>query len=273
MPGAGTQGRRPANKKGELVGKVKLPRQWKFGSIPEEILLSELSVYAKVTIGAITYHAFDDGPSYPGINRLAKLSSVNRKSILRAIDELENAGFLKVDRVDGKSNSYEFLSKTSPWEGLVDPKPVLLKPLTSPSRASKVPKPVPPTDSNETKLNETKTNELNLPPLAGKEVTPHRKLTLFWTETMISETKEPGPFDGREAKGLSNLLKITTPENVEKVISWAIKIGRKDKYVQAKCDRLYKFYENWNILLDRALAEKVVPIAGSKYKSEAVGGP
>lgn len=152
-----------------MPSKVKLPRQWKFGSIPEEILMSNLSIYAKVTIGAITFHSFDDGPSYPGVNRLATLGSMNRKSVMKAIEELEAAGFLRVERVDGKSNSYEFLSKTSPSQGLVSQELVPQKVLTSPSNASKVPQPVLPRDSNETKLNETQKERILTPQQAFVE--------------------------------------------------------------------------------------------------------
>ena len=115
------------------------------------------------------------------------------------------------------------------------------------------------------------TKELNLPPKADEILTPHRKLCLFWTETMISETGNKGPFTGRDGKNLVELLKVADPKNVERVILWAIKMGRKDKYISQKCDRLYKIYENWNILFSKVSGEKVVSLAGSKYKSETVG--
>lgn len=109
----------------------------------------------------------------------------------------------------------------------------------------------------------------NLPPVAGPlELTPHRKLCLLWSNTMEAETGSQGPFNGRDGKNLVELLKITTPENAEKVILWAIKTGRKDKYTSGKCDRLYKIYENWNFLLAKAVDGS--PVAGSKYKSETV---
>ena len=113
--------------------------------------------------------------------------------------------------------------------------------------------------------------DLNLPPKADEILTPHRKLCLFWTETMISETGNKGPFTGRDGKNLVELLKVADPKNVERVILWAIKMGRKDKYISQKCDRLYKIYENWNILFSKVSGEKVVSLAGSKYKSETVG--
>ena len=100
--------------------KVKIPRQWKFGSVPEEILESNLSVYAKIAIAAITFHAFDDGPSWPGTERLARLCSCSKRVIFRSITELEKAGFLKVSREKGKVNEYQFLSKTSYPQSLVE---------------------------------------------------------------------------------------------------------------------------------------------------------
>lgn len=100
--------------KGFFVPKISLPRQWKFGSIPEEVLNSSLSIYAKVLVGAITYHAFDDGESWPGQSRLSKLCSCSIPSINRATKELEEAGFLKIERRFGTTSKYQFISKNTP---------------------------------------------------------------------------------------------------------------------------------------------------------------
>ena len=85
---------------------------------------------------------------------------------------------------------------------------------------------------------------------------------------MEAETGSKGPFNGRDGKNLVELLKVAAPGSVKKVILWAIKTGRKDKYTSGKCDRLYKIYENWNFLLAKAVDGS--PVAGSKYKSETV---
>ena len=93
--------------------KMSLPRQWKFGSLPEEVLNSSLSIYAKMLVGAVTFHAFDDGESWPGQTRLSRLCSCSVPSINRATKELEDSGFLKVTRRFGTSSKYQFISKNT----------------------------------------------------------------------------------------------------------------------------------------------------------------
>lgn len=44
--------------------------------------------------------------AYPSLSRIAKHASLNPRSVMRAIEELEAAGWLEVIRVEGKSNSY-----------------------------------------------------------------------------------------------------------------------------------------------------------------------
>lgn len=230
------------------MARVKLPRQWKFGSIPEEILLSDLSIFAKVTIGAITYHSFDDGPAYPGINRLARLGSMNRKSVMKAIEELEKEGFLKVDRVDGKSNSYEFLSKTSPSQGLVENSPVLRADLTSPSQGPKTSKPVLPRDSNETKPNETK----------NKTLTPQGEF-VDWFKSQY-ETKFGKPYveskaDYIQAVGILKLFKIETLKELV-AIAWV----NKDAFVQKASMTVKGFVSVVNQLsLPSKTGTKIIP--------------
>ncbi len=89
--------------------------------------MSDVSCHAKVLIGAILFHSFDGGSSFPGFRRLEKLCSLSRPSISKAMVELEKGGWLKVSRVDGKPNNYEFVSLSTgkaclpPSEGLVKP--------------------------------------------------------------------------------------------------------------------------------------------------------
>ena len=137
--------------------KMTIPRAWKFGSIPAEVLTSELSIHAKVLIGAITFHAYDDGPSFPGQARLARLCSCSVTKIHEATNELEEAGFLVVQRENGRSSSYQFLSKSATPGVVVSSQPLRV---AHPTPTPPVDPPLRPAQTNDTSLtkpsNETK---------------------------------------------------------------------------------------------------------------------
>lgn len=91
---------------------LSVPKGWTFGPIPSEVLESDLSEHAKITVGAILYHAWDGGPCWPGTDRLARLTSTHVRTVLRAIKELEThePPFLLVERRPGQTSQYRFLS-------------------------------------------------------------------------------------------------------------------------------------------------------------------
>jgi biotin operon repressor len=62
---------------------------------------------AKYVLLAIAKHADDQGECYPSGERLAKLTGLSRRTVLRKIDWLEKAGYVSIQRrtKDGKKTS------------------------------------------------------------------------------------------------------------------------------------------------------------------------
>jgi hypothetical protein len=107
------------------VSEVKIPRQWTYAAIPSEIITCEdLSIYAKMMIGAITWHSWDGGKAWPSHETLAKLCSCSSRRIIHAMKELEARGWLQIERQKGRSNRYQFVSKlTTAPQSVVPPTP------------------------------------------------------------------------------------------------------------------------------------------------------
>lgn len=188
--------------------KVKIPRQWKFGSVPEEILFSNLSIYAKMTIAAITFHAFDDGPAWPGTDRLARLCSCSKRAILRAIPELEKAGYLKVDRIKGKVNEYQFLTKTSAYQSPVDKLVVPDSHQTGDQQSPAFSKPVTTSHPNETlKINKT--------------ITPQGEFTDWFKAEYEVKFKKPYLDSKADYIKATELLRIFKPETLKQLVGVA----------------------------------------------------
>src|SRR5579872_3335688 len=134
------------------MARMSLPRQWKFGSLPEEVLNSSLSIYAKMLVGAVTFHAFDDGESWPCQARLSRLCSCSIPSINRATKELDEAGFLRVERRFGTTSKYQFISKNTPISQIE----VESKPLSKGQHPKRNPYPKDRTPLSHRQTNETK---------------------------------------------------------------------------------------------------------------------
>jgi hypothetical protein len=70
--------------------------------------LADLDVYAlKVFIYIGLSINFETGTAYPGIRKIAKETKMNKDTVAKAIEELEEKGFLQVRRKDGSSNIYK----------------------------------------------------------------------------------------------------------------------------------------------------------------------
>jgi hypothetical protein len=211
---------------GVKMPKVKFPRRWKFGSIPEEILNSSISIYAKILIGAILYHSWNDGPAWPGINRLSKLCSCSKNSVIKAVKELEKSGFLNVERGLGKVNIYEFIEKTTPSQGQVQTQPVPGEDHTTPSQGLP---PLPPRDSNETQRTRLK-NEL-APPKSAAPATPQGLFVDWFKTAYLDEFGKEKPYADKKGDYVvaATLLKIFSPKMLKKLIRVAWKTpDRKD---------------------------------------------
>lgn len=76
-----------------------LKSEWnQYGRLPAHLF--------KVMAGILSY---GDKEAWPSVDRLAKESGVSRFTVMRAIEELERLGAIKVDRVTGKLNHYRIV--------------------------------------------------------------------------------------------------------------------------------------------------------------------
>lgn len=72
-----------------------------------EVFSSELGSAEKLVLLAILDHAGDDGSAWPSVGRLARHTSLGRRTVLRTLAKLEAEGRLSVKRQGlGKSNTY-----------------------------------------------------------------------------------------------------------------------------------------------------------------------
>lgn len=58
-------------------------------------------------LAVILAHADQDGEAWPGVTRITERANVSRRTALRAIAALENAGYLEVSRILGQVNTYQ----------------------------------------------------------------------------------------------------------------------------------------------------------------------
>lgn len=68
-------------------------------------------------LAVILAHVDEDGQAWPGLTRIAKRALVSRRAAMRAIADLEVAGYLEVDRTLGRSNSYQITPPTGDTDG------------------------------------------------------------------------------------------------------------------------------------------------------------
>jgi hypothetical protein len=81
--------------------------------------LADLDVYAlKVFIYIGLSIGFDTGTAFPGVRKIAKETNMNKGTVVKAIEELEEKGFLKVWRKEGGSNTYKPMCYFAIGEGV-----------------------------------------------------------------------------------------------------------------------------------------------------------
>lgn len=210
---------------------------------------SNLSTYGKMAIAAITFHSYDDGPAWPGSERLARLCSCSKRRVLLAVKELETAGFLKIDRERGKVNTYEFLSKTgypqSPVKDSLD---------THSHHTSDPESPLPPKlvthgHSNETlKPNETK----------ERNITPQGEFVEWFKDQYLKKFGKPY-LDGKaDYIKTTEVLRIFKPETLRILVfqGW----DHKDEYIKTASMTVKGFCSIINRLsLPGAVKPKAIP--------------
>ena len=91
--------------------KRNLPTNWKllgFAMLPTKILFDErLSRSCMVVFWVLTVHLFHGKKyAFPSISTIQKESHASRPTVIKAIKELEAAGYLEVERVGRTVNKY-----------------------------------------------------------------------------------------------------------------------------------------------------------------------
>lgn len=83
-----------------------VPRRWKFGKLPTEILENQsLTTHEKLLMGCLLWHG--EGEVFPGRKRLALLMSCSLCQVSRAIQGLSSKLSLRVVRETGGVNRYD----------------------------------------------------------------------------------------------------------------------------------------------------------------------
>lgn len=83
------------------------------------LLLVQALCDAKLTKGdcqvlaVIGGHVGKDGEAWPGVNRIAGKAGIHRSTVMRAVDRLEAAGYVDVQRKRGLSNRYQMALASS----------------------------------------------------------------------------------------------------------------------------------------------------------------
>jgi predicted transcriptional regulator len=78
-----------------------------FTQVPNILLKSKLSANAKVVYAQLLAYAWTNDKCYPGQVRMAEDIGTSQPTITRALQELEDAGWLQIERRgQGKTNIY-----------------------------------------------------------------------------------------------------------------------------------------------------------------------
>lgn len=137
--------------------------------IPKDLMASpQVTPVAKLVYGAIWDHIGENGCCWPGELTIAQETAISERSVVRAIQQLESAGLVRIKRTIGRPNKY---SLTNDNLSVVQPVP-LTECHQTPDILSK--QPLTECQTNETKSNETK--ELDIPPTPRKRGTMARSL-------------------------------------------------------------------------------------------------
>lgn len=80
---------------------------WKFLAIPGSVLSdSRITPAAKLVFGLLRYRQYDKGSCWPGIESISRDLALSRSAVSRTIGQLEKIGYISVERLHKRSNSY-----------------------------------------------------------------------------------------------------------------------------------------------------------------------
>jgi hypothetical protein len=173
-----------------------------------------------VALALVDHWSRSSAKPFPGVDRLAEFTGADRKTVLRALAGLEQAGALGVTRRSrGQSNLYDLAPLM-----VLEPVPQRDQ---SPSRTSPSPppEPVPQRDSDQS-LSATLRNPLKepiegtkrsrarargrqvaLPMEDPEQAKKHQAVTACYFEAFEARRKEKPPFSAREGKAVNDLIR------------------------------------------------------------------
>ena len=189
-----------------MAPRLQVPRGWTFASIPTGVIESNLSTYAKLTVAAVLFHSWNGGVAFPGIARLAALCSCSPRKAQDAVQELEAAGWLTVERGRGKVNRYEFvdistnLSTGNPPTETTAPRAVV---------ETEVRHHMPPTTAPHAVLSAKPRHHVpsNEKDISTNKITTVRAFTDWWTKSYPTNYGQPYHFAGvKDAQAAKKLV-------------------------------------------------------------------
>jgi hypothetical protein len=86
-----------------------IQRDFNFFVVPDALIDSELTPYAKTVYVVLARHADKSGSCFPAYKRIQKLGGCGKMSVVQAIKDLQAAGWLEYQRT-GRSNAYILMS-------------------------------------------------------------------------------------------------------------------------------------------------------------------
>jgi Helix-turn-helix domain len=129
-------------------------------------------------LGHLNRRANGEGVAWPGIDSMAKICRLNKKTVIKAIKQLESRGFIRVERRSGEDNRYHILPSEC-WK----PEPL---PKTVP-----VPKEVTVSPVNYTSITNNNVTPLPLLPEPLPKTVPVPLPSLLYTSTKIGNERYP----------------------------------------------------------------------------------
>lgn len=196
-----------------------------YAQIPEDLIYDknkEMPIHAVRVYGVLDRHLNKkNGECFPGHRRISDKTGISRSQIQKSLDYLEEKGFIRILRVDGKSNSYELMPVGNLVVGGVAPQEGRSKKVAPPSvQSGPTPgqPPAPPSVHNESSLTK------------DKKTTPQGDFVDFFKSQYLKKFGKPYVESRADYVKASELLKLFQPESLRAMVPGAW--DHKDAFIQ-----------------------------------------